>query len=733
MYRSPKPSRLPGHRGRRVVKNSHNREHDYGPDELPLRLLQHDRLYIVGMRRNARAISGSMADRLKNESSPYLRQHADNPVDWYPWGEEAFAAAKAAGKPIFVSIGYAACHWCHVMAHESFEDEATAAVMNEHFVNIKVDREERPEVDAVYMAAIHVTGEGGGWPLSAFCDSDGRPYFLGTYFPPEERYGRPSFKHVVTMMARIFHEKRDQVADNANALLEGVAEMDRHHRRHALESKGQGLDASVIIAAGRRLAQGSDPRYGGFGHRPKFPSSSAHALLGRAGRLKFGEPARAAFLKQCEGMAAGGIYDHLGGGFARYSVDEKWLVPHFEKMLYDNGQLLEIYGDAFALTGTPAYARAIKETVGWLEREMLDASGGLYSSLDADSEGEEGKFYVWTPAEIKKVLGADALEFNRLYGVTESGNFEHNTTVLSRVMPWDDRREEEIATWRQKLFEARAPRVRPGTDDKILAAWNGLAVSGLSRAYATTGFEPARALARRVAEFLWQKMVEPEDKEIYRVFHDGTPRLPGTIDDFAFVGRGFLDLAEVLEDRVWWDRGQILLREIELRFYRVVDDVPVFFMTDDEDASLLAHRPESNHDGAIPSGAAVAIDSWLRLARVHGDDRLLRVTEEYLSGRVPGAAEQPFGASHLLLALDRYLHGAELVITEGEDRQALLEIARREYAPALTILGPWAQSPLLEGKARGSDGKALAYLCRGQTCSAPTSDPNELARLLAIP
>src|SRR5687767_12123387 len=375
-----------------------------------------------------------MANRLATESSPYLRQHADNPVDWWPWSAEAFAEAKRRDVPIFVSIGYAACHWCHVMAHESFEDEATAKLMNERFVNVKVDREERPDVDAIYMNAIQVMGEGGGWPLSAFCLPDGRPYFLGTYFPPAPRFGRPSFRDLLNAMHDAYKQRRADAEDNALALVDGLQRVDEHYRRGAIGADAKRLSQSLIISAGRQLAERCDPQHGGLGGAPKFPSSSSHDLLARVGRFPLGQPAREAFDKWARGMAEGGIYDHLGGGFARYSVDAKWLVPHFEKMLYDQAQLLGIYASVVAMGG-PFATRAgevIAETVTFLERELSDRDGGLWSSLDADSEGEEGKFYVWTPAQLREVLGAaNALVFGSAYGVTEGGNFEHGATVLS--------------------------------------------------------------------------------------------------------------------------------------------------------------------------------------------------------------------------------------------------------------------------------------------------------------
>ncbi|MBA3539660.1 MAG: thioredoxin domain-containing protein, partial [Deltaproteobacteria bacterium] len=396
-----------------------------------------------------------MPNRLATESSPYLRQHKDNPVAWWPWGAAAFAEARRLDKPVFISIGYAACHWCHVMAHESFEHEDTARLMNELFVNIKIDREERPDVDAIYMNAIMVQGEGGGWPLSAFCLPDGRPYFLGTYFPREAKFGRESFRDFLGAMAQAFKSRRADAEDNALQLADGLNRLDAHYRRGAASADRTRLGDSLLITVGKTVAERCDAKYGGVGTQPKFPSPSMHDLLARAGRFPFGDAARTAFLAWARGMAEGGIYDHLGGGFARYSVDARWLVPHFEKMLYDQGQLLGIYGTVHAMTAGPDRARAaeiIAETVGFLDRELSDPAGGLWSSLDADSEGEEGKFYVWTPSELRAVLGPmNAIVFAAAYGVTEQGNFEHATSVLSRVTPrTSDAEEAQLAELRAR-------------------------------------------------------------------------------------------------------------------------------------------------------------------------------------------------------------------------------------------------------------------------------------------
>ncbi|MCB9572591.1 MAG: thioredoxin domain-containing protein [Kofleriaceae bacterium] len=675
-----------------------------------------------------------MPNRLATESSPYLRQHQDNPVQWWPWGAEAFAEARRLDKPVFVSIGYAACHWCHVMAHESFEDAATAALMNELFVNVKVDREERPDVDTIYMNAIHVMGEGGGWPLSAWCTPDGKPYFLGTYFPPDDRFGRPGFRKVLQAMADAWRTQRDQVLENVEALMDGLAHVDAHYRRGAIAGEVGQLATPLLIAAGRNLVQKVDPKHGGLGGAPKFPSSSSHELLGRCGRLGFGAPAREAFLLWARRMADGGIYDHLGGGFARYAVDAHWLVPHFEKMLYDNAQLLGIYGDAVAM-GATELARVVPETVAWLRRELQHPAGGLWSSQDADSEGEEGKFYVWTPAQIAEVLGpVDAIQWNAAYGVTAKGNFEHGTTVLSRVTARGAASEEAaLDAMRARLFEARRRRVPPATDDKVLSGWNGLAVSGLLRAWRATGDAAAHALAVQVGEFLVAEMMPPDGKRVARVWHDGKRKLDGTLDDYAFVAAAMLDLAEATGDATWWARGTTLLTTVRELFCADVDGVVVFYMNADGadgGTDLLIHRPESHHDGAIPAGAAVAVEGLLRLGLVAGDAAALALAERYLAQRLGGAASpSPFGASRLFSALDLYLHGQTLVVTEGDGRDALLTAARRAYAPTLMIAGPWASAEVRDGKTPAG-ATARAFVCRGQTCSAPVTTPAALHALL---
>jgi len=674
----------------------------------------------------------AMANRLATETSPYLRQHAENPVDWWPWGEAAFAEAKRTNRPVFVSIGYAACHWCHVMAHESFEDEPTAKMMNAKFINIKVDREERPDVDAIYMNAIMVQGEGGGWPLSAFCLPDGRPYFLGTYFPKAPRFGKPSFDDLLSAMSDAFRLRRADAEDNALALVDGLARVDDHYRRGALGGEVGKLNASLIITAGKQLAERCDPKFGGLGGAPKFPSSSSHELLARAGRLAFGEAARTAFDGWARGMAEGGIYDHLGGGFARYSVDMKWLVPHFEKMLYDQAQLLGIYAAVVAMGGpfAPRAREVIDETIGFLARELSDPAGGLWSSLDADSEHEEGKFYVWTPDELREILGASgALVLGHAYGVTESGNFEHGTSILSRLSPRTSPHEEaQLAELRATLFAARGKRVRPGTDDKVLAGWNGLAISGLVAAWCATGSDAALALALRVATFVKTTLITGD--RIARVFHEGVVRLDGTLDDYAFCAAAFLDLAEATGDATWWQLGTALLAQVRARFVADADGVVVFYLAP-ADEPLLVHRPESHHDGAIPSGAAVAVQALLRVGLVAGDADALALAEKYLAQRLTGTTQaNAWAQSGLLAALDLYLHSKVLVVSEGSGRDELIIAARRAYSPTLCLAGSWAQASVTDGKTAAQDGSARAFVCTGPTCSPPVGVARSLVPLV---
>ncbi len=683
-----------------------------------------------------RGLHGRMSNRLAGSLSPYLLQHQTNPVHWWPWGPEALAEAARRDVPVFVSIGYAACHWCHVMAHESFEDAETAALMNERYVCVKVDREEHPEVDAIYMTALQVQGEGGGWPLSAWCLPDGRPFFCGTYFAPTGRHGRPSFRHVLEVMADAFRDQRADVLENVTSLVEGLGAYDAHHRRNARDAAPGALAGSAIIAAGRAVAARCDARHGGLGGAPKFPSASALGVLRAAARQPHGTPAATAADAWLTGMTERGLYDHVGGGFARYCVDATWSVPHFEKMLYDNAQLLAAC--AAGIEAHPArgerLTEVIAETVAFLERELQGAQGGLYSSLDADSPGGEGAFYTWTPAHLRAALGpVDAMLVAAAYGVTDAGNFEHGATVLARVTPRGSAADEAaLADARGRMRAARDARPRPATDDKVLAGWNGLAISGLVAAARATGTAAPLALAQRVATFVWSTMWT--GSELRRVWARGALAHPGTLDDYAHVALGLLELADATGDVTWWQAGATLVAQLRQRFVGERDGATVFFLTDAAahgPGSPLVHRAESTQDGALPSGATSALQALLRVGLVAGDGEALALAERYLAQRLATVDEQTALATPgLLLALDLYLHHQVVVVSDGAGAEELRTAARSVALPSVLLGGAWASASWREGRGPDARGHAQAFVCRGATCLTPTSEPAALVAQL---
>ncbi len=510
-------------------------------------------------------------NRLAREASPYLQQHAHNPVDWYPWGDEALARAKGKDRPILLSVGYSACHWCHVMEHESFSDEVVAAQMNRDFVCVKVDREERPDIDHVYQLAHQLmTHRAGGWPLTMFLLPDGRPFFGGTYFPPADRYGMPGFPRLLDMIALAWREKRRELeegAEQARSAIETICTT----REEPKAPTREGLDE-----AARRLAGKADRRYGGFGERPKFPNTMAVSFLLRH-HERAGDPESLGLVTRAlDGMREGGVYDHLGGGFHRYSVDERWLVPHFEKMLYDNALLVPLYLDGWRRTGRPEWAEVVRETLGWLRREMTAPEGGFYATQDADSEGEEGKFFVWTPEEVEAVLGADdARVFCARYGVAPGGNFEHGATVLSANRPVAavaaqvgrpaEEVERVLAGARAKMFAARTARIPPFRDEKVIAGWNGLMLSGVADAYGCFGGVADRETAIKAARFLEERMMTGD--HLARLWKDGAAHGRGFVEDYAFVGRGMLDLYQATLDERWLGLARRMADTILARFW----------------------------------------------------------------------------------------------------------------------------------------------------------------------
>jgi uncharacterized protein YyaL (SSP411 family) len=667
-------------------------------------------------------------NRLAGETSPYLLQHRHNPVDWWPWGPQALAEAKRTGKPILLSVGYAACHWCHVMAHESFEDEGVAAVMNDLFVNIKVDREERPDIDQIYMSALHLIGEQGGWPLTMFLTPAGEPVWGGTYFPKDARYGRPAFTDVLREVARLFREEPDRIDQSRRSLIGRLAERARPQGRVV-------IGRPELDSIARRFAGLIDRTNGGLQGAPKFPQCSVLELLWRAG-LRTGEATYFDLVElTLDRICQGGIYDHLGGGFSRYSVDARWLVPHFEKMLYDNAQLLELLALAFARSGNPLFRRRARETVGWLAREMTTAEGAFCASLDADSEGEEGKFYVWSYDEILRLLGAeDGTFFAETYGATPQGNFEgHNILNLLNDLPRSMGRsndaEARLAGLRQKLLEARAQRVRPGLDDKVLADWNGLMIAALANAGSLLG-EPAWiAMAARAFAFIAGTMTR--DDRLGHSWRDGRLLFPGLASDFAAMIRAALALNEATGEAAYLDQAVKCQRAFD-RHYGDPQSGGYVFTADD--AEGLVVRPNSTMDDATPNPNALAAQNLIRLALLAGDDTWRNAADRLFDGLLPIAAENLFGHAALLNALDLRLRAAEIIIVgadaAGLDHAALaLPFLDRILLRART---PDALSPTHPARAKLAAAPAgAAFVCVGERCSLPVRDSGKLAEAIA--
>jgi len=665
-------------------------------------------------------------NRLAQETSPYLLQHKSNPVDWWPWGPAALVEAKRSNRPILLSVGYAACHWCHVMAHESFEDEATARIMNELFVNIKVDREERPDIDQIYMSALHLLGERGGWPMTMFLTPDGEPFWGGTYFPNTSQYGRPGFKDVLHNVARIFHEEPQSVEQNRAALMARLAESARPKDRVT-------IGPSELDRAAAQIGGLIDPMHGGLRGAPKFPQAMMLEFLWRAGRRTGAPRYFAAVELTLERICQGGIYDHLGGGFSRYSVDERWLVPHFEKMLYDNALLLELLALAHQRTGRELFRTRARETVAWLEREMTTPEGAFSASLDADSEGEEGKFYVWSLAEIMEVLGPqDAQYFAARYDVTPDGNFEdHN--ILNRLndLPRNMDDEDRLAPLRQKLLLARSRRVRPGLDDKILADWNGLMIAALANASLTLDEPSWLQIAARAFLFVDGKMGRGD--RLGHSWRDGRLLFPGLASDHAAMIRAALALHEATGEGGYLERAIVWQAALDRHYAN--PETGGYFLTAD-DAEGLVVRPNSSADEATPNPNAIAAQNLVRLAFYSGQDAWRAQADRLFDGLLPIANENLFMHVALLNALDLRLHAAEIVVV-GSGPQADDLVAAAVAAPFLdriVLRAPTAaklpERHPAQDKIRTAPGVA-AFVCVGETCSLPVATREQLSQTLA--
>ncbi len=681
-----------------------------------------------------------MTNRLAHEMSPYLRQHAHNPVDWYPWGDEALARAKREDKPLLVSIGYSACHWCHVMERESFDHPAIAEKMNALFVNVKVDREERPDLDQLYQTVVQLMGRSGGWPLTVFLTPQLEAFFAGTYFPPEPRHGMPSFPEVLDAVARAYETQRDQVVESAREITNAVKST------IAGSADDDALPPDAIAVAAQRLARRFDTTHGGFGDAPKFPNTSSLDVLLRAA-ANGDERARAHLVLTLDEMRHGGIYDQIGLGFHRYATDARWRVPHFEKMLYDNALLLRAYVDAYRLTGEPRFATTVGETITYLEREMRAEGGAFYATQDADSEGEEGKFFVWTPDQLAAVLGEDVAKIvGRYFGVDASGNFEHGTSVLhvSRPLPTLakllDRAEPELRTIleeaRQKLFLSRELRPKPFRDEKIIAVWNGFAISALAEAAGALGEDRYLALAEGAIDFVQDQMWRND--RLARLAMGDDVKGDGFLEDYASVANAALDFYEASLGTPRETRGlrarrfaQELAAAIEARFYEP-DNARFLFA--DRDAKDLVVRASDLHDDATPSGTALAVQALLRLS----EERYAAIAERVLRAIAKDAAQTPFAFGYTLGAIDFVTRGpTEIhVVAELGDPagKALLDVARKAYVPhrVLARIDPDAPaaSPTL-GAQRQKDGRATAYVCANRTCTPPITSTEELSKALA--
>ena len=663
-----------------------------------------------------------MANKLAEESSPYLLQHAENPVDWHPWGAEALQRARAEDKPILLSIGYSSCHWCHVMERESFEDLETAAYMNEHFVCIKVDREERPDVDAIYMEAVQAMTGHGGWPLTAFLDTKASPFYCGTYYPPEPRHGMPSFRMVMEAVVASWETKRMEISQQAERVREQLA------AAGGIEPSPDGVSPAALAEAERRLIANADQVNGGFGGAPKFPAASAiEFLLARAE-----EDVTAQAL---DAMLAGGIHDQVGGGFARYSVDARWLVPHFEKMLYDNALLARAYLHGFQAHGRERWRETCEQTLEWMLREMRGPEGGFYSALDADSEGVEGRFYVWSEEELRGVLGDAGLagEADGLvayWGVSAAGNFE-GQNILHLAAGAGAPTPPGLPEARAALYEHRAERVWPGLDDKRIASWNALAIAALADAGAVLGRTDFLDAARGAAAFVWEQLRDPQGR-LLRTWKDGEAKILAYLEDHAYVTEAFLVLYEATFEERWF----VAARETaDAMIERFGDPERGGFFTTAADGEELIVRRKDIDDHPIPSGSSSAAYGLLRLAALTGEHSYAEHAHSVfaLLGRV--AERHPHAVAHLLRAIDFDLARVKEVALVGDDLGELAEVVRSQLRPHLVLAGGPAgvSEPPLMAERHEVDGRPAAYVCEGFACRAPVTDPRDLASALGDP
>jgi hypothetical protein len=697
------------------------------------------------------------ANRLQHEKSPYLLQHAANPVEWYPWGEEAFARARAENKPIFLSVGYSTCHWCHVMAHESFEDESIAHILNSHFISIKLDREERPDVDRIYMAALQAMGQNGGWPMSVFLTPDRQPFYGGTYFPPVSRHGRAGFPDILERIHTVWESDHGNVLESARKLTGFLQDIAEGHPPGALNAD------EVIESCFGQFSSMYDHAFGGFGGGPKFPRPVVLNFLLRYHDRTKNPVALAMVETTLQKMAVGGIADHIGGGFHRYSVDGEWRVPHFEKMLYDQAQLVITFVDAYRLTGNPFYSAVAGETIDYVLRDLRDSAGGFYSAEDADSphpedpgESGEGSFYLWTQREVRSLLGEQADLFCYYYGIAEEGNapFDpqqeftgrnilygaHSVVDTAKKFGKDpDAVRLTLLQGRRRLLEARNRRPRPHRDEKILAGWNGLMISALASASSGLQHKEYLAAAAQAGEFVWRQLFIEDSRELRRRYREGDARFEACLDDYAFLTQGFLDLFEASQESVWLSRA-INLMEAQIKRFKD-DRAGGFFETTGADSSLLV-RLKEQHDGAEPSGNSVSAMNLLRLSQILQRDDWRKLAEETVGAFSEMLRAHPVALPNMISAVDMLARSATQIILAGsvvsDTTRAMLRESGMRYLPNAIVLVvdeaseegsvrsmvPWAD------QYRAADGATTAFVCRNYHCSLPTSDPGVFAGLL---
>ncbi len=687
---------------------------------------------------------GTATNRLAHATSPYLLQHAHNPVDWYEWGNEAFARARAEDKPVLLSVGYSACHWCHVMAHESFENVQIAAVMNEHFVNIKVDREERPDIDSIYMTAVQAMTGSGGWPMTVFLTPDGTPFYGGTYFPPEDRFNLPGFPRLLLSIAEAWRTRREELESNGAGLLEHI------RAAAATRPPDEALTPELLREAYAELHGEYDQTFGGFGRAPKFPQAMLHEFLLRYAARTGDTLALQMHAHTLHAMAEGGMYDQLGGGFHRYSVDAQWLVPHFEKMLYDNALLARVYTETYQHIGEQFYRTIAEETLDYLVREMRHPAGAFFSTQDADSlptphadHAEEGAFFVWTPADVRAVIGGDALLFGQLFDVTDRGNFEGKNILRVRRRPADIARvtgtplaqvEALIARSKAALFAARERRPRPGRDDKVLTSWNGMALRAFAQAAMAFGREDYLEIARQNAAFLLSEM-RPAGT-LLRTWKDGRAgTTPAFLEDYALLADGLLALYTATLETRWLTEAQALAETMLAQFWDA--DLPGFYDTASTHEQLVI-RPRDTGDNATPAGSSAAASVLLHLAALLDNQRYRERAVQVISSMQRLMARYPSGFGRYLAAAEFALHPTrEVAIIGAEgapDTQALLQTVVRAFRPDTVVLrgepdGTAIASPLLEGRNQ-INGVATAYVCQNYACQLPVTSVEALREQL---